>query len=170
MHAPKRLETPSRRLAGHDPLHELLRIAAIAHTDAVVHERQICMQFPSSCTTFASAGVIAHEHCKPACSTTAGAWKIQLTKANVRVQTGIALHQDCDAGIGAHSAANMETVVRIKQVLHRMIDLILEHWYTPNKVSAAPHPLPIVTRTTSHYDRVHVMPTFNTMTIPCFAN
>lgn len=62
----------------------------------------------------------------------AGVEKGQLIEASARIETGSALHQDGDAG--AHSAADMETVVRIKQILHHMIGFILCYWYIPNQV------------------------------------
>ena len=121
---------PLARLGVHDPLHEKL---LIAQTDALDEEH--LMKFAIS---FAPASAIAHG---PACPATvqsaglvpsAGVEKGQLIEASARIETGGALHQDGDAG--AHSAADMETVVRIKQILHHMIGFILCYWYIPNQV------------------------------------
>ena len=149
---------------GHNPLHQLLHIChSIAHesaqTDAVTHEPSpTCMQ---SAPCFGAPNVKTHG---PAHSATSWGGEAQLSQARVQSLRVAALHRDCgevhDAGctgatLHTHGAAactamDQETVVRIKHVLHRMIDLILDHWYTPNKVAAALHPFSLVSWHCAH--------------------
>ena len=137
---------------GHNPLHQLLHICnSIAHesgqTDAVTREPSpTCMQ---SAPCFRATDVMTHEPAHSATSCGGEAWLPQARIQSLRVA---ALHRDCGEvheagathGAAACTAMDQETVVRIKHVLHRMIDLILDHWYTPNKVAAALPPFSLV--------------------------